>query len=159
MRQGEQRTRRTFIPKAPISIPYLPLPNLNQIKHGDAQPDIVQNLVGINSVDLTDERLVCRDTELVRFDRDGILPEGTSRVVFYNETGNELAYLDYGQDEHPGSGPQDRITSSRWLSALHRGKQRRDTWSADIVADKLNEKEWKGETDECQYCVTMPGHG
>ena len=59
----------------------------------------MQDLVGVNSVDLTDERLVCGDTELVRFDRDGILPEKMSRVVLRCES--ELAHLDYRQDKHP----------------------------------------------------------
>lgn len=36
----------------------------------------MQNLVGIDSVDLINECLVCRDTKLMRFDRDGILSEG-----------------------------------------------------------------------------------
>jgi len=35
----------------------------------------MQNLVGVDRVDLVNERLVRRDTELVWFDRDGILPE------------------------------------------------------------------------------------
>ena len=70
----QENAERTFIPKAPISVSYLPLPNLDQIEHGNAQPDIVQNLVGVNGVDLANERLVRRNTELVRFDRDGIIP-------------------------------------------------------------------------------------
>ena len=70
--------KRTSVPKTPIPIPHLPLSNLNQIKHGNAQPDIVQNLVGVNRVDLVNERLVRRDTELVWFDRDSILRESES---------------------------------------------------------------------------------
>lgn len=35
----------------------------------------MQDLVGVNRVDLINERLVCWDAELVRFDRYGILPE------------------------------------------------------------------------------------
>lgn len=63
------------MPQTPISIPHFPLSNLNQVEHSDTQPDIVQHLVGVNRVDLTNERLVCRDSELVRFYRDGILPK------------------------------------------------------------------------------------
>jgi len=70
-----QKNARTFIPQTSISIPHLPLSDFGQIKYGDAQPDIVQNLVGVDRVDLVNERLVRRDTELVWFDRDGILPE------------------------------------------------------------------------------------
>lgn len=35
----------------------------------------MQDLVGINRVDLINERLVRWDTELVRFDRNSILPK------------------------------------------------------------------------------------
>ena len=56
----------------------------------------MQNLVGIDSVDLINECLVCRDTKLMRFDRDGILSEGMSRVVLYGERSSEWANLDYG---------------------------------------------------------------
>ena len=93
----------------------------------------MQNLIGVNSVDLADERLVRRDTELVRFDRDGILPRGISWVALRSEMDNKLAHLDYGQDEHPGSSPQDQIASSRRLSALHRGKQRRGVTRRRVV--------------------------
>lgn len=62
----------------------------------------MQNLVGINGVDLANEGLVRRDTELVRFDCDGVLPDRTRRVVFYNERDGEFAYLYYGEDKHPG---------------------------------------------------------
>ena len=87
----------------------------------------MQNLIGVNGVDLANERLVRRDTELMWFDRDGILPGGTSRVGSHSEIGNKLPHLDYGQDEHPDSSPRGQITSSHWSSALHRGKQRPGT--------------------------------
>ena len=98
--------KRTFVPKTPISVSYLPLPDLDQIKYGNAQPDVVQNLVGINGVDLANKRLICGDTELVRFNRDGVLPEITRLIVLYGERGGELAHLDDGEDKHPGPNPQ-----------------------------------------------------
>ena len=73
----------TFIPQTPVSIPHLPLSNFDQIKHSDTQPDIVQDLVGVNRVDLVNERLVRGDAELVRFYRDSILSERElARVLF-----------------------------------------------------------------------------
>lgn len=55
----------------------------------------MQNLIGINRVDLANKRLVRRNTELVRFDRDGILPKGNELVAFRGEIDTKLAYLDY----------------------------------------------------------------
>ena len=75
-KEGEEHT---FVPQTTVSIPHFPLSNLNQIKHSDAQPDIMENFVGVNRVDFVDERLVCWDTELVRFDRDSILPRRTAK--------------------------------------------------------------------------------
>ena len=102
------------MPQTPISIPHFPLSNLNQVEHSDTQPDIVQHLVGVNRVDFTNERLVCRDSELVRFYRDGILPKREENVsqrrnppppAARGSSGN-WPHLDYGQDEHPGPNPR-----------------------------------------------------
>ena len=119
VKNKRKQKKRTFIPQTPISIPHLTLSNLHQIKHGDAQPDIVQDLVGVNRVDLVNERLVRGDTELVGFDRNGILPErDRTRMSWWfctplSLTRGEQWYLDYGQDKHPGGpSPRDRITSS-----------------------------------------------
>ena len=73
IKKGDGGEPHTFIPQTPISISHLPLSDLSQIKHSDAQPNVMQNLVGVNCVDFVNKRLVGGDTELVWFDRDGIL--------------------------------------------------------------------------------------
>ena len=63
----------------------------------------MQDLVGINRVDLINERLVRWDTELVRFDRNSILPKreqvngGSVLSPKKREKDHGVSsYLDYG---------------------------------------------------------------